>query len=87
MNYTVINNKLIVKPLENKTTLKNGITIQETRGKKDILSGEVVLAPEDSTLVGTTVYYPEFASIPIVLEGNHLLVIDLQDVIIIQRED
>lgn len=87
MNYTIINNKLLVKPLENKTTLGNGMVIQETRGKKDILSGEVVLSPEGLDLEDKIIYYPEFASIPIVLSGNHLVVVDLDDVILIEENN
>lgn len=82
-NYKAHNNKLIVEPLEIKDSLKNGIIIQATRGKKDILTGMVVKATSSLDIKeGDMVWYPEYASLPITIEGNNLVVIDYEDIII-----
>lgn len=87
-NYTTHNSKLIIKQLNLTTTLNNGIVIQETRGKKDILVGEVILtSPELDIKKGDWVWFPEYASLPIALDNQSYYVIDYQDVILSKEKE
>lgn len=80
--YQALNKKLIVKPLEAVTKLGNGMIIQETRGKKDILVGKVILSSTPDIKEGDQVWYPEYSALPIALDGNEYAVIDYSDIII-----
>ena len=92
--YIALNDKIIIKPLDVKTTLGNGMVIQETRGKKDILVGEVVIPPagisailrkESGIKKGDQIWYPEYAALPIKLDGESYLVIDYSDIILMKE--
>ena len=87
-NYATHNNKLIIKQLNLTTTLNNGIVIQETRGKKDILVGEVILtSPKLSINEGDWVWFPEYATLPITLDNQSYYVIDYQDIILSKEKE
>ena len=90
MKLNALNEHLIVRNSADKSTLGNGIVIQETRGKKDIVKAEVIISPEeygDVIKQGDTVWYPEFAALPIILDGEHLNVIEYADIILHQEKE
>lgn len=79
-NYKAANGKLVVKQLSNEQQFDNGLKVNEARGKKDIVKGEIVIPPSHKI-----VYYPLLAVLPLSLEGEMYDVIEKTDVILIQE--
>lgn len=75
-------NKHIIIDLKQTTSLGNGLSLKETRGKRDIVSGIVTLAdPSVGLAVGDHIWFPLYAANEIVIDGKQYLVVNIQDVI------
>ena len=82
--YKTKNKWLLISLKNDKTTLNNGLMIEETRGKKDIVSG-IIESSEDSNLTeGKIVWFPMYSALPIVLPrytGNEqLFLVNIEDI-------
>ena len=92
MNYTMLNNFLLVETPEDTKTLGNGLALKETRGKRDIVCARTVSASKDVTektglKVGTLIWFPLYAASSIDLNGKQYLVVDFSDVIMYTEEE
>lgn len=90
--YIARNDNLIIKPNSNVVELGNGLTVQEQRGKRDMMWGEVILAPQEHhDLVGTLVLYPVYAAdkadLPINGEPEPHDIVKIQDIILVKTID
>ena len=86
--YKTLNKKVLVSLRDGKKALANGITIQETRGKKDIVCGLVEVAqPSLKISPRSLVWFPLYAALPIALNGSQYLIVDYEDIYIIENVD
>lgn len=80
----VLNKNIVVK-INELATMDNGIQIQETRGKRDIVSGIVVDADTTCGLEpGKKIYFPYYAAINFAVKGDDLWIVNLNDVIMVE---
>jgi co-chaperonin GroES (HSP10) len=84
--YAMQNKNILVSLKEGRNTLRNGITVQETRGRKDIVVGICEAAPAGLKIpTRALVWFPHYAGLPIVLDGKGYLVVNYEDVLIIEK--
>jgi co-chaperonin GroES (HSP10) len=84
----MVNNFYLIKLKEENKILSNGISVKETRGKRDIVVGEVVKAPRDMTRTtvaneGNLVWFPLYSANSIVYDGDTLLIVQADDIIMV----
>lgn len=90
MKINCLNGNVIVKAVTEKVTTKAGIVISATeqRGKRDIITGEIVYSSrKDCLKVGSIVYYPMFAAQPINIDGLELLAVNAKDIILVKESE
>jgi co-chaperonin GroES (HSP10) len=81
----VLNNNVIVQ-LKNSVELKNGINLKETRGKRDVVIGVIYLASDTTGLnQGDLVWFPLYASNEITIDGLPLAVLNVSDIIMVEK--
>ena len=85
-NYVAKNGYVVIRLMKEEETLVNGIKIQDTRGKRDIVCGTCMLA-EDKYKIPThaLVWFPIYAASPIKLEGESFLILPYDDIMLIER--
>ncbi len=86
MAVKALNNNVVVKLGDQRTTLANGMAVQEQRGKKDIVHGTVVLSADKQVSVGDKVWFPFYAALPIQYGGEVLHVVRSEDVVIVETK-
>ena len=80
----VLNKNIIVR-LNELSTIDNGIQIQETRGKRDIVSGIIVDLDKDVGLLpGNKIYFPYYSAINFAVKGDDLWIVNINDVIMVE---
>lgn len=85
-NYMTKNGFVIVKNYTKNETLRNGIKIQDTRGKRDIVCATCLLAEERFKIpYNALVWFPLYAANSIVLEDEEFLVLPFDDIMLIER--
>lgn len=86
--YVSRNGNLVVKILENTAVNTNGTFVKgsETRGKRDIVVGQVIVGDSNVT-VGTTIYFSFYAAQPFVLEDEEVYVVNKLDIKFIKKGD
>lgn len=86
--YLSRNGNLVVKILENTAVNTNGTFVKgsETRGKRDIVVGQVVVG-DSNVPVGTTIYFSFYAAQPFVLEDEQVYVVNKLDIKFIKKEN
>lgn len=85
-NYKTKNGYVIIRPVQDKETLANGIKFQDTRGKRDIICGTCMLAEEKFKIPQRAlVWFPVYAASPIKLEGETFLILPFDDVMLIEK--
>jgi co-chaperonin GroES (HSP10) len=85
-NYIAKNDYVVVKVVNTEETLGNGIKIQDTRGKRDIACGVCLLAEDKHKIPShALVWFPIYAASPIKLEGENLLILPYEDIMLIER--
>lgn len=90
MKINCLNGNVIVKQVTEKVTTKAGLVVNATeqRGKRDIITGEIVYSNRrDCLKVGSTVYYPMFAAQPINIDGLDYLAVNAKDIILVKEND
>lgn len=88
MKFNCLNGNLIVKPIVEKVTTKAGLVVNATeqRGKKDIISAEILFSNRKDALVkGNVVYYPMFAAQPINIDGLEAFAVNCKDIILVKQ--
>jgi len=81
----VLNNNVIIK-INDTVTLRNGINLKETRGKRDIVTATVILSDAATGLTaGSTVWFPLYASNEIIIDGQVHAVVSFDDIIMIKE--
>lgn len=87
MKYTTLNGNIIVKQVADQTVTKAGlrVTATETRGKKDIVAGQIILSNRNDLKPSEIVYYPMFAAQPFNLDGEDVAVINSKDIVLVKR--
>lgn len=86
--YKCMNGNIIVKLLENTCMNKNGTIIKgaETRGKRDIVAGEIVESTNTNLKKTDIVYFSFYAGQPMVLDDEQVFIINYQDIKFIKRK-
>ena len=76
-------NKLLVKQLNQSTSLGNGLQISnETQNRKDVIIG-IIVDTKDADMMNKKIFFPLYAALPLSYEGENYLVVDTQDVLAI----
>ena len=76
-------NKLLVKQLNQTTSLGNGLQISnETQNRKDVVVGFVVDS-KGKEWINKNIYFPLYSALPLSYNGDNYLVVDTQDVLAI----
>lgn len=79
--YVCVNGNLLVRLIENTSVNPNGTIIRgaETRGKKDIVIGEIVASTNNFLPEGTKVYFSFYAAQAVTLEDEQLYIVNKED--------
>ena len=88
MKYKMCNKFALVKLVEENKVLNNGLTVKETRGKRDIVVGEVLsnnFNTEFPVADGYLVWFPLYAANPITVDGKALLIVHQDDIIMTEE--
>lgn len=88
MKYTMTNKFWLVELEDELKQLSNGLTVKETRGKRDIVTGRVIrgdYSPEFPCADGYLIWFPLYAANPITVEGKLLLVVHQDDIIMVEK--
>ena len=84
--YVMHNKNLLVSMFEDRKVLQNGISVQDTRGRKDIVVGIVEAAhPSLKFPYRVLVWFPMYAGLPIQLDGKQYLIVNYEDVIMSEK--
>ena len=85
--YVMQNNYLLVTPCESRKTLANGISVQDTKDRKDIMVGVIKCShPKLKIPNCALVWFPRYAGLPLQLnDGKQYLVVNHEDVIMIEK--
>lgn len=89
MKYKMTNKFWLVELQEENKLLANGITVKETRGKRDIVTGKVITGDQSSGFdcaVGSLIWFPLYAANPITIDGKALLIVHQDDIIMVKEE-
>lgn len=84
----LLNNNCLVKLKSDSKIMGNGISVKETRGKRDIVSGTILEydagKPSHFLNKGLTIWFPLYAATAIVMEGVEYLIVNFNDIMIIE---
>jgi co-chaperonin GroES (HSP10) len=84
--YVMHNKNILVTLREDRKVLNNGISVQDTRGRKDIVIGIVEAAhPSLKFPYRVLVWFPMYAGLPIQLDGKQYLIVNYEDVIMSEK--
>lgn len=89
MKYKMTNKFWLVELQEENKLLANGITVKETRGKRDIVTGKVIMGDITSGFpcnIGDLIWFPLYAANPITIDGKALLIVHQDDIIMVKEE-
>ena len=85
----MVNNFYLVKLKEENKLLANGITVKETRGKRDIVCGEVIrgsvqLTGNTVAHEGNLIWFPLYSANQFVYDGETLLIVHADDIMMVE---
>ena len=84
--YIMHNKNVLVSLKEDRKVLNNGISVQDTRGRKDIVMGIVECShPSLKFSNRALVWFPMYAGLPIQVAGNQYLVVNYDDIIMSEK--
>ena len=81
----MFNNFILLKLEAEETQLNNGLSVKETRGKRDIVCGKVIKAIDHETFPlagGDKVLFPLYAANSLTIEGEEYVVVSFEDIIL-----
>lgn len=82
MDLLTVNGHLLIELQDEKVTLDNGMQLKETKGKKDLVKGRIVVGEFDGA---SEVYYPLYASIDFHYKGIKYHIIHKEDIVIVKK--
>ena len=83
-DWYIMHNKNVLVTL--REVLQNGIAVQDTRGRKDIVVGIVECShPSLKFSNRALVWFPMYAGLPIQLAGKQYLVVNYDDIIMSEK--
>lgn len=88
MKIRMTNKFWLVELIEENKILSNGLTVKETRGKRDIVTGKVIngdYSTEFPCADGYLVWFPLYAANPITIDGKTLLIVHQDDIIMVEE--
>lgn len=88
MKVRMTNKFWLVELEEENKVLANGLTVKETRGKRDIVIGRVISGDYSTKFPcadGYHVWFPLYAANPITVDGKSLLVVHQDDIIMVEE--
>lgn len=88
MKYKMVNKFWLVELREENKVLSNGLTVKETRGKRDIVVGKVLSGDYNTNFPcadGYLVWFPLYAANPITVNGKSLLIVHQDDIIMVEE--
>jgi co-chaperonin GroES (HSP10) len=84
--YVMHNKNVLVTLQEDRKILHNGISVQDTRGRKDIVVGIVECShPALKFPNRVLVWFPMYAGLPLQLDGKQYLIVNYEDIIISEK--
>lgn len=84
--YVMHNKNLLVSQKEDRRVLQNGISVQDQRGRKDIMVGILECSHPSLKLPNRVlVWYPAYAALPVQLNGKQYFIINYEDVIMTEK--
>lgn len=85
-SYSAKNGFVVIRLMKEEETLANGVKIQDTRGKRDIICGTCMLAEDKFKIPARAlVWFPVYAASPIKLEGEVFWVLPFEDIMLIEK--
>ena len=85
-HYVAKNGYVVIRLMNSEETLGNGIKIQDTRGKRDIVCGTCMLAEDKHKIPAhALVWFPVYAASPIKLAGENFLIVSYEDIMLIEK--
>ncbi len=86
--YRCLNNNIVVRIIDDTAVNTNGTKVcgLETRGKRDVVVGEIVACANTNIKSSAKVYFSFYAAQPFILEGESLFIVNYNDIKLI-RED
>lgn len=84
--YVMHNKNVLVSLQDNRKVLTNGISVQDTRGRKDIVVGIVECShPALKFPNRALVWFPMYAGLHIQLDGKQYLIVNYEDIIMSEK--
>jgi hypothetical protein len=84
-NITMLNGFIAVTLDGDKKTLGNGLTINETRGRRDIVSGTIIISDESDIPCGARAWFPLYAATIVLLDGEPYHIVKRDDLMMVSR--
>ena len=84
-NITMLNNFIAVILDDDKKTLNNGLTITETRGRRDIVSGLISMSDNQHLRYGARVWFPLYAATIVMIEGQPYHIVKSDDLVMVKE--
>lgn len=84
-NITMLNNFISVSLDGDKKTLGNGLTINETRGRRDIVSGTIVNSDNPKLPCGARVWFPLYAATIVLVNGEPYHIVKYDDLMMVSQ--
>ena len=84
--YVMHNKNVLVSLKEDRKVLNNGISVQDTRGRKDIVVGTIECShPSLKFPNRALVWFPMYAGLQIQLAGKQYLIVNYDDIIMSEK--
>lgn len=81
----MLNNFIAVILDGDKKTLGNGLTITETRGRRDIVTGVIAMSEEENLPCGARVWFPLYAATIVLIEGEPYYILKHDDLMMVSQ--
>jgi co-chaperonin GroES (HSP10) len=84
-NITMLNGFIAVILNGDKKTLGNGLTITETRGRRDIVTGTIAMSENSDLPCGSRVWFPLYAATIVLINGEPYHIVKCDDLMMVSR--
>ena len=87
--YRCLNNNIVVRIIDDTAVNSNGTHVSgsETRGKRDIVVGEIVECANTNIKPTSRIYFSFYAAQPFTLEGEEVYIVNYHDIKLIKEMD
>lgn len=82
---TMLNGFIAVTLDDSKKTLGNGLTITETRGRRDVVTGLISMSEDPQLPCGSRVWFPLYAATIVLIAGEPYHIVKSDDLIMVSR--